>query len=109
LTGDDLSSLYNLLVPTRYRIYRTIVDSGKPMYAGKIAEQLGLDRKLVSFHLSELEEQDFLKSEFKVMNPEKGAPKAAKYYHPTGNAEKLLQRFKQTLPETKPSESAATH
>ena len=87
--AKDLSIL---LFPTRYNIYNTLKNSKKRLYASQIAEKIGVERKLVSFHLSSLERNGFVTSEFDVQNdpPEEGPPKAVRYYTLTDKAEKLL-------------------
>jgi len=93
----EMEEVYGLLLPTRYKICKLLEDSQKPMYASRIAEELELERKLVSFHLSWLEEHGFVTSEFGLANPAKTAPKAVRYYKPTGKAKELLSRLKEMI------------
>jgi len=89
----ETEGLSLLLYPTRYDIYLALKNSEGPMYASKIARELGIDRKLVSFHLSALEKYGFVTSEVGIANPEKGAPKAVKYYSPTDKADRIIDDF----------------
>lgn len=93
----DMEEVYGLLLPTRYRICKLLEDAPKAMYASQIAEKLALERKLVSFHLSWLEEHEFVRSEFGLANPANTAPKAVRYYKPTGKAKALLSKIKETI------------
>ena len=95
-SGKDLSIL---LFPTRYEIYRKLKEAGEPLYASEIAEKIGVDRKLISFHLSSLERHGFVTSEFGVQNkpPPTGPPKAVRYYTLTSKADTVLREFKDKL------------
>jgi len=87
---EDISIL---LFPTRYNIYKVLKEAGTPLYAQQIGDKLGLDRKLVSFHLAILEQNGFVISNYGVANPSKGAPKAVRYYTLTEKADKVIRGF----------------
>ena len=89
-----------ILQPIRYRIYQELKKAGKPLYVDEVAKRLGVDRRLVSFHLATLEENEFVTSEFKVLtaaqsNPGKG--KAGRFFSLTGKAEKVLRQLKKEI------------
>jgi predicted ArsR family transcriptional regulator len=101
LKKEDLPAIHELFHPTRITVYNMLKGSEDGLYAGEIAQKLDLDRKLVAFHLAELEKLGFVKSEFRVMTPNSGAPpKAARYYETTGRAEDLVKRIKTTMVES---------
>lgn len=87
---------YGLQVPSRFKIYK-LLESGKKLYAAKIAEELKLDRKLVSFHLAWLERHGYVKSTFGLANPPKVSPKAVRYYESTGKDRNLVNALRETL------------
>ena len=89
-----------ILQPIRYRIYQELKRAGKPLYVDEVARRLGIDRRLVSFHLATLEEHGFVTSEFKAItaaesNPGKG--KAGRFFSLTGKAQKVLSRLKKEI------------
>jgi len=96
--GQDLSIL---LFPTRFKIYNTIKEAGKSLYASQIAEKIGVDRKLVSFHLSSLERAEFVTSEFGIQNdpPPTGPPKAVRYYTLTDKGDNILRELMEKIQE----------
>jgi len=89
----ETEELSILTYPTRYDIYLTLKNSKQPMYASQIARELGIDRKLVSFHLSALEKHGFVTSDIGIANPENTSPKAVKYYTITDKADKIITNF----------------
>jgi len=87
---------YVLAHPTRLRIVNLLKKTERS-YASEIAKKLGIDEKLVGFHLAALSQYGFVDSEFELMNPPKGAPKAVRYYWLTPKAEEVLSQFKKLL------------
>ena len=69
-----------MLHPIRWKILTGLEKKGKEMYIDPIAEMVGSDRRLVSFHLATLEEHGFLTSEFKVVKKPESKGKAGRFY-----------------------------
>ena len=86
-----------LLHPVRWKIYQTLKKSGEPMYIDEIAETIGEDRRLISFHLSTLEDKDFVDSEFKVITRAKSKGKAGRFYKLTSKADAVLPKLAKIL------------
>ena len=91
-TINGREELALLLYPTRYDIYLTLKNSTEPLYPAKIAQMLGISRKLASFHLSTLEEHGFATSEYGLSSP-MSPPKAVRYYTLTDKGERIIQNF----------------
>lgn len=80
-----------VLHPIRWKIMEALKD-GKPRYIDEIATLVKEDRRLVSFHLSTLEENGFAVSEFKIIEPPHSMGKAGRFY-------KLTDKFDKIRPE----------
>lgn len=78
-----------MLHPIRWKILIGLEKKGKEMYIDPIADMVGADRRLVSFHLTTLEEHGFLESEFKVVKKPESKGKAGRFYKLTPKFEKL--------------------
>ena len=53
--NETITLLHLLTHPIRYSIVKQLT-KGKPLYISELSEKLGVDRKVVSFHLMTLEE-----------------------------------------------------
>jgi len=78
-----------MLHPIRWKILMTLEEKGTEMYIDQIADSIGEDRRLVSFHLGTLEESGILTSEFKVVEEPKSKGKAGRFYTLTPKFVKL--------------------
>ena len=92
-----LEDILVLLYPTRYEIYVTLKDAGEPLNASQISEKLGLCRKLISRHLSKLEEGGFVTSTLRVQKTPRGPRRRVRYYKLTYKADRILREFKEKL------------
>lgn len=86
-----------LLHPKRWQIYQTLKQKGEPMYIDTIAKAIRVDRRLISFHLSTLEENGFVESEFKVIEKATSKGKAGRFYKLTPKADKVLPELAKIL------------
>ena len=86
-----------LLHPVRWKIYKTLKEKGKPMYIDEIAKETSEDRRLISFHLSTLEDNEFVHSEFKVIKNPKSKGKAGRFYNLTSKPDKALQNLTELI------------
>jgi len=79
-----------LLHPMRFKIINALMDAGRAMYIDEVATAIGENRRLVSFHLSTLEERGYATSEFDVIKKPSSKGKAGKFYKLTPNVNKVL-------------------
>ncbi len=63
------------------------------MYIDEIAKEVSEDRRLISFHLSTLEDNGFVDSEFKVIKEPKSKGKAGRFYNLTSKPDEVLQKL----------------
>ena len=60
------------------------------MYVDEIADEIKIDRRLVSFHLTTLEEKGFATSDFKVIRKPQSKGKAGRFYTLTPKVDTIL-------------------
>jgi len=82
-----------MLHPERRKIINALKEFGKPLFIGEIAEKTKIDRRLVSYHLSTLEENGFVASEFKIIEPPHSKGKAGRFYQLTSKADSVMTDF----------------
>ena len=78
-----------MLHPVRWKILTALKGKDKEMYIDEIANMIEEDRRLVSFHLSILQNRGFLESEFKVLQVPKSKGKAGRFFRLTEKFDKL--------------------
>ena len=87
---------YLMMHPIRYRIVKEIEKSGKS-YAAKIAKNLGLERKLISYHLLTLLQHNIVTAHYGLRGEpptdEHERPVIVRYYKLTKEAKKILSSF----------------
>ena len=88
-----------VLHPVRWRIISTLEKSARPMYIGEIADAVGIDRRLVSFHLSSMEEIGFLESKFDVIEKASSLGKAGRFYSLTPKVKEIKEELSKLLEE----------
>nr|MDO8082068.1 ArsR family transcriptional regulator [Candidatus Freyarchaeota archaeon] len=96
---------YNVLPPIRFKIVNLLLKEA-PLYIAQIAEKIGEERRLVSYHLTSLSKAGIVEAEWKLENPKKsskGAPKAVKYYKLTDKAESVIPLIINQLSNLSPS------
>jgi DNA-binding transcriptional ArsR family regulator len=95
--GSYERDLLILLQPMRMRIIKVLREAGKPLYIREIADRLGEDWKIVSYHLTALADAGFVEGEFRVIEPPKSNPrvvgKAGKFYRLTIKVDEVLNRL----------------
>lgn len=89
--NDTLALGYILLHPIRYQIIRALKEKQK-LYINELEGILGINRKVISFHLSTLNQYGFVEGNYEVLkiphSDSKG--KAAKYFKPTPKVDEVL-------------------
>jgi DNA-binding transcriptional ArsR family regulator len=92
--NPDLEVLQIVSQPTRLMILHTLTRT-KKVYASNLAEELGLERKITSFHLNALEKVDLVKSEFGLTKDKR--PAAVRYYEITPKGTEILEKISEIL------------
>lgn len=83
---------YTAMHPTRLKILSRL--ENEPTYATKLEDLTGIDRKIVSFHLSVLERNGLLTSKFGLQNDPPKRPTAVRYYTLTPRGSEVLKRVR---------------
>lgn len=99
MSEDILKEGSPILHPVRWRIIDVLEEADKPMYIQEIAEAIGLDRRLVSFHLSTLESKGFAESRFDVIEKANSLGKAGRFYNLTPRVKEVKTRLLGLLEE----------
>ncbi len=83
--------------PLRYRIVQILKETKKPLYIAQISKDLGLNRKLVSFHLATLLKNGLVENKYKLKQGTTGGkdekPMVVNYYKLTEKAKKIISLF----------------
>jgi len=87
---DILAEGAVLLHPIRFKIIEVLKDSDTSLYIDEIAKKVGYDRRLVSFHLSALEDKGYLESNFEVIKKPASLGKAGRFYTTTEKVDEVL-------------------
>ena len=98
---SELQNLYVLMQPTRQKIVRLLRQRGKPMYVKEIADEIGEDERITSFHLATLAEHNFVDGEYRTIEKPiaRSAPmsRAAKFYRLTRKVDEVTERLARSL------------
>ncbi len=90
-----LSEVHVLLHPIRFKIVELLTDG--QLHINEISNLLGVDRRLVSYHLLTLEEHGFLSSRYEVSQRPGSKGRAMKKYRLTGKVARVLTELKSRL------------
>jgi DNA-binding transcriptional ArsR family regulator len=93
--NDVYETIYVATHPTRSNILSQL--ESEKTYASKLEEKISVDRKIISFHLSKLEEVGLVASEYGLMTSSKTRPMAVRYYSLTTEGEKMVKKLKAIL------------
>lgn len=92
--NPDIERIHIASQPTRLQILHLLTDKSK-MYATQIGETLSIDRKIVTFHLSSLEQTELVKSKYGLSEDKR--PVAVKYYELTPKGKEILEQILQMI------------
>ena len=92
----DVGPFYVASHPTRLEILSRL-EKNKKSYAAKLEELLKIDRKIIAFHLSTLEKEGLVKSEFGLKNHPEERPVAVRYYELTPSGKEVLSMLHEML------------
>lgn len=82
----------------RWKIMENLQEN--PKYIGQIAKDLNLDRSNVAYHLSVLEQNGLVNSEYKILVPPHSPGKAARFYSVNKQVyEEFLKEIEKILPK----------
>ena len=95
--NDVYKTIYTAVHPTRLRILTQL--ESKKSFASQLEEMMKIDRKIISFHLSKLEESGLITSEYGLKTYSKTRPMAVRYYSLTTKGEELTKKLKSILSE----------
>ena len=84
-----------LLHPIRFRIVELLPE--KPLHINKISIAMGVERRLVTYHLEMLEESGFLTSKYEISEEKKSKGKALRIYTVTDKVAKVISELKKEL------------
>jgi predicted transcriptional regulator len=87
INNRDIERLQIAAHSTRLRILHSLHDKGS--YAAKLGQELNIERKVVAFHLAELEKVDLVEAKY-ALNQDK-RPVAVKYYKITPKGKYIYQ------------------
>ena len=91
--NPDLESLQVASQPTRLKILNSLTK--RKMYASNLAQELGVERKVIAFHLNALEKAKLVKSEFGLT--EYRRPAAVKYFEITAKGKDIFEKILKIL------------
>ena len=92
-TKDELlEDAHTLLHPIRFRIVELLEE--KSMHINAISKALDEERRLVSYHLTVLEDSGFLTSKYEISNEKKSKGRALRIYKVTDKVDAVLSEFK---------------
>jgi len=90
-----LEDAHILMHPLRYRIVELLAE--KPMHINALASALGMERRLVSYHLLKLEEHGFVTSEYELGFVIRQKGKAFRVYTVTAKVAEVKDELKKGL------------
>src|SRR4051795_980144 len=95
MTDDDFAVIGALADPARRALYRYVAASASPVSRDQAAEDVGLARHTVKFHLDRLVDEGLLETEYRRLSGRRGpgAGRPAKLYR------RAARQFAVTLPE----------
>lgn len=82
-----------LLQPVRYKIVRELRRAGEALYIDEIAKRIGENPRLVSFHLATLQQNEFVTSEFRIVEAPRSRGKAGRFFMTTQKVDKVLNEL----------------
>ena len=91
--GERIRLTHVLTHPKRFEIIDLIRKQGRK-YIAEISEVLGINRKVVSFHLKVLEREGMITTNLESKIPETGNPVLVRYVELTEEAKKILESCK---------------
>jgi DNA-binding transcriptional ArsR family regulator len=97
--NPDIQLIHVAAQSTRLQILNLLLSSKnqKKMYPTQIEKRLGIQRRVISFHLNALEEVGLVKSKFGLTEGDGKRPQAVRYYSITNKGEEIFRRISEML------------
>jgi predicted transcriptional regulator len=86
----DIEKIHVAAQHTRLEILNSLTKTEK-MYATNLAREIGIERKVIAFHLNALEKAGLVKSEFGLSDDYR--PAAVRYYQLTPKGKEILEKI----------------
>lgn len=97
----DLQLMYVIMQPTRQKILKALREAKDPMYIREIADKIGEEPRIISFHLATLAEYGLVEGEYREIegHPAHSAVsgRAAKFYRLTPKLDEVTKRLAASL------------
>lgn len=90
--SEFLDDLRTFTHPTRFKIVVLLAE--KPMHINAISQAIGIERRLVSFHLATLEEYGFLTSKYEISDQPRSKGRSLRIYQVTDKVAKMHSEMK---------------
>jgi predicted ArsR family transcriptional regulator len=87
--NPDMERIHVASHSTRIRILHRLLDGDN--YAAKLGQELNIERKVIAFHLAELEKVGLVEGKY-ALNQDK-RPVAVKYYKMTRKGKEILEHI----------------
>ncbi len=89
-----LRAAETLLHPLRYKIVEALRTDSKGLYINQLADRMGADRQLVSFHLLTLASEGYVEGEYQIARQPASKGKAVKVYRLTKKVDQALEAIR---------------
>ena len=90
----DAETLFH---PLRYRIVEALAKKPSGLYINQLAEAVGADRQLVSFHLLTLASAGYVEGEYQIAEKPHSKGKAVKVYRLTEKVDRAFKAIRKEL------------
>jgi len=95
LEAELLENSHIFLHPVRYRLLELLEE--QPRHINALSSALGLERRLVAYHLMTLEERGFVTSRYEISEGPKAKGKALRVYTTTDKVAEVKAKLKKGL------------
>ena len=83
--------------PMRYKVLKLLYETNKPMYIAEIARKVGVNKRLVGFHLLTLLQHGLVESEYGLKQSsskdKRGRPIVVSYYNLSEKGRELMSKL----------------
>ncbi len=97
MTDMSESGVHLLLQETRFKIVRELRRADGPLYIDELARKIEENPRLVSFHLTVLQRNGLVTSEFRVVDSPQARGKAGRFFRLTEKANEAASRLAQEI------------
>ncbi len=95
MEDELLEDSHIFLHPVRYRLLELLEE--QPRHINALAKALGMERRLVSYHLTTLEDKGFVTSKYEISEEPKAKGKAIRLYRVTDKAADVRAKLKKAI------------